>query len=56
MATGEIRGRHSLYVSQSDQLELTSKSGQKPAAHEWRQQAKAFLKNHVREAVLKKLQ
>lgn len=56
LATGELRALHSIDVSQSDQLELTSKSGQKPAAHEWRKQAMAYLKNHVREAALKKLQ
>ena len=56
LATGELRGRYSLDVSQSDQLELTSKSGQKPAAHEWRKQAMDYLKNHVREAALKKAQ
>lgn len=55
LATGEIRGRNSLDVTQSDQLELTSKPGQKPAAHEWRKQAMSYLKNHVREAALKKL-
>jgi hypothetical protein len=56
LSTGELRGIHSLDVSQSDQLELTSKPGQKPEAYEWRQQAMAYLKNHVREAALKKLQ
>lgn len=56
LATGELRARYSLDVSQADQLELTSKPGQKPAAHEWRKQAMAYLKNHVRDAALKKMQ
>ena len=56
LPTGELRGHHSLSVSQSDQLELTSKPGQKPAAHEWRQQAVAYLQRHILEEAQKQLQ
>lgn len=52
LATGELRANKSVSVTQSDQLELTSERGQKPAAHEWRKQAMAFMKNHVRKAAL----
>lgn len=55
LASGELRALYSLDVSQSDQLELTSKPGEKPPAHEWERQAMAYLKNHVREAALEKI-
>jgi hypothetical protein len=56
LASGELRGFHTLFVSQSDQLELTSKKGDKPPPHEWRHQAEAYLRQHVREAAGKKIE
>ncbi|MCC6901738.1 MAG: hypothetical protein IT377_22395 [Polyangiaceae bacterium] len=56
LATQELRDQHSLSVSQSDQLELTSKKGEKPAEHEWRKQATAYLQRHVRAAAEKTIE
>ncbi len=55
LPTGEVRGLYSLNVSQSDQLELTSKPGEKPQAHEWRKQAMYYLKSRIREATLEQI-
>lgn len=56
LATGELRGLYSLSVSQDDQLELTSKPGEKPKAHEWRQQAIAYLEKNIRAEAEKQVQ
>jgi hypothetical protein len=52
LASGELRARFSVDVSQDQSLKLSGKS---PEKHEWEEQAMAYLRRNVQEAVQKKL-
>jgi hypothetical protein len=52
LASGELRSRFSIDVTQDQSLKL---SGKAPEKHEWEKQAMAYLRRNVQEAVQKKL-